>query len=65
MPGELIISLRKSRKGQPMPWLDVYRERFAKAAKEAAAELRDTDLKGAARVMKFNSLVSQKLKAQE
>ena len=65
MSGELIISLRKSRKGEPMPWLEPYQVRFAQAAKEAAAELRDTKLKGAARVRKFNSLVSEKLKARE
>ncbi len=62
MTGELVISVRKSQKGKPTPWLNPYRERFRQAAKEAAAELRDTDLKGAARVMAFNSLVSQKLK---
>ena len=61
--GDLVISIRKSRKGKPTPWLDEYRDRFKKAAKEAAAELKDTELRGAARVMRFNSLVSQKLKA--
>ena len=45
------------------PWLDEYRERFSKATKEAAAELEKTELRGAARVIKFNSLVREKLKA--
>ena len=60
---ELVISVRKSRKGRPTPWLDEQRERFKKAAREAAEELKDTDLRGPTRVLKFNSLVSQKLRA--
>ncbi|MDD5510467.1 MAG: hypothetical protein PHI12_06640 [Dehalococcoidales bacterium] len=63
MSDELVISVRKSRKGRPTPWLDGYREKFKVAAKEAAAELQDTELRGAARVIKFNSLVREKLKA--
>ncbi len=62
---ELVISIRKSRKGHPTPWLDASRERFKKAATEAGKELRDTDLRGAARVIKFNSLVKEKLQAPE
>ena len=60
---ELVLSLRKSRRGRPTPWLDKSRERFKAAAREAAAELKDTKLKGAERVMEFNRRVSQKLKA--
>jgi hypothetical protein len=58
---ELVISLRKSRKGHPTPWLDASRERFKKAAAEAGKELRDTELRGAARVIAFNEKVREKL----
>jgi hypothetical protein len=44
------------------PWLDSYRERFGKAAKEAALELKDSPLKGAEKVRAINHLISEKLK---
>lgn len=60
---ELVISLRKSRKGRPTPWLDVHRDRFAQAAREAKKELEGTKLKGADKVRLFNSLVGEKLRS--
>jgi len=43
-------------------WLEPQREKFAQAAKEVAQELKDSKLKGAARVRAFNARMSQKLK---
>lgn len=60
---DYVISLRKSQKGRQMPWLKPYQERFRKATQEAAEELKSTDLRGAARVIKFNQLVKEKIKA--
>lgn len=63
---ELQIVLRKQAKGrEATPWLEPYRERFGKAAKEAAKELGGTKLKGADRVRAFNRLVGKKLRSQE
>ena len=64
MSDELIISIRKSRKGHPTPWLDEYRERFKKAAQQAGAEMRDTELRGATRVVAFNRRVSELIRSQ-
>lgn len=62
---ELQIVIRNQRKGrQATPWLEPYRERFAKAAHEAKKEMEGTKLKGAARVEAFNRLVSQKLRSR-
>lgn len=62
---ELQIVIRNQPKGrQATPWLEPYRERFAKAAEEAAEELKGTKLRGADRIQAFNRLISQKLKAQ-
>jgi len=47
---------------EPTPKQSAQRERFAQAAKEAAGEMKDTKLKGAARVRAFNARVSQRLK---
>ena len=44
------------------PWLEPQREKFARVAKEVAQELKDSPLKGAARVRAFNARVSQRLK---
>jgi len=44
------------------PWLEPQRERFAKAAREVAQELKDSKLKGAAKIYAMNHLMSQKLK---
>jgi len=62
---ELQIVIRNQPKGrQATPWLDPYRERFAKAAHEASKELADTKLKGAAKVQAFNLLIAEKLRSQ-
>lgn len=45
----------------PTPKQSAQRAKFAKATKEAAMELKGTNLKGAARVRKLNRLVSDKL----
>lgn len=65
LPNELQIVIRNQRKGrEATPWLDFYRERFAKAAKEAAEEMKGTKLRGSNKVVKFNQLIKEKLKAQ-
>ena len=63
--GDMVISIHKSRKGRPTPWLDDYRRKFKEATKAAASELKDTNLRGSARVIAFNRRVSEKLKAAE
>ena len=47
------------------PWLEPYRERFGKAAKEAAQEIKGTELTGAAKVQLLNRLISEKLKNKD
>jgi len=60
---QLKIILKEQPVGrEETPWLEPQREKFAKAAKEAAQELKDSQLKGAARVRSFNARISQKLK---
>ena len=62
MPKELKIILRDTPVGlPPTPKQSVQRERFTKAAKEVADEMRGTKLKGAAKVRAFNAKVSQHL----
>ena len=61
---ELQIVIRNQPKGrEATPWLEPYRERFAKAAREAAKELKRSKVRGADKVRLFNSLVSQKLRS--
>jgi len=63
MSKQLKIILKNQPVGRDAtPWLEPQREKFAKAAKEAAQELKDSRLKGAARVRSFNARISQKLK---
>ena len=57
-------------KNQPVgreatPWLDLYRERFARAARETAEELKDSPLKGADKVRAINRRISEKLKKKD
>jgi hypothetical protein len=62
MGSELQLVIRNQPKGrEATPWLEPYRERFSQAAKEAAAELKGTKLKGEARVRAFNNLIKEKL----
>lgn len=54
-------------KNQPIgreetPWLEPQREKFTQVAKEVAEELKDSKLKGAAKVRVFNARMSDKLK---
>lgn len=61
----LEIVLRNQPRGrEATPWLEPYRERFAKAAREASVELKGTKLKGADKVKLFNNLVREKLQRQ-
>ena len=63
MSKELQIVIRNQAKGrEATPWLEPYRERFTRASKEAAKELRGTKLRGADKVKRFNSLVGEKLR---
>ena len=62
MPKELKIILRETPVGlTPTPKQSAQRERFAQAAIEVAGEMKDTKLKGAAKVRAFNARVSQRL----
>ncbi len=63
MADELVLIVKRSRKGHPTPWLDASRARFKAATKEAAAELKGSNLKGAQRVVEFNRRVAQKLRS--
>ena len=66
MPKELKIILRETPVGlPPTPKQSAQRERFAQTAKEVAGEMKDTKLKGAAKVRAFNARVSQKLKTPQ
>jgi len=63
MSKELKLVLRETPTGRgATPWLDPHREKFARVAKEVAAEMKDTKLRGADRVRAFNARVSQRLK---
>lgn len=65
MPRPLKIILRETPIGlPPTPRQSAQREKFARAAKEVAEEMKDTKLKGAARVKAFNARISQKLKGE-
>ena len=66
MPKELKIILRETPVGlPPTPKQSAQRERFTKAVKEVAGEMRGTKLKGAARVRAFNARVSQRLRTPQ
>ncbi len=63
MPKVLKLILRETPIGrEESPWLEPQRERFAQAAREVAQELKDSKLKGAAKIHAMNHLMSQKLK---
>ncbi|MBA7506109.1 hypothetical protein ES706_04789 [subsurface metagenome] len=63
MRKELKLILRETPIGvPPTPKQAAQREKFAQVAKEVAGEMKDTKLRGAARVRAFNASVSQKLK---
>lgn len=63
MPRQLKIILRETPIGlPPTPKQAAQREKFAGVAKEVAEEMKDTKLRGAARVRAFNARVGQKLK---
>lgn len=63
MGSHLRLILKNQATGrEATPWLDSYRERFGKAAKEAAKELKDSPLKGADKVRAINARISEKLK---
>lgn len=64
MPKELKLILRETPIGlPPTPKQAAQREKFSKIAREVAAEMKDTKLRGAARVRAFNSRISQRLRA--
>jgi len=59
----LKIILREQPIGrEETPWLDPQREKFARIAKEVAQELKDSKLRGAAKVRAFNARMSEKLR---
>jgi len=63
MPKELKLILRETPIGlPPTPKQSAQREKFTRAAKEVAEEMRDTKLKGVARVRAFNAKMGQRLK---
>ena len=65
MPRPLKIILRQTPIGlPPTPGQAAQREKFARVAREVAEEMKDTKLRGAARVRAFNSRISQRLKTQ-
>ena len=62
----LKIILREQATGRDAtPWLELYRERFGKAAREAAQELKDSPLKSTEKVRAINRLISEKLKNKD
>jgi len=66
MKKELKIILKETTVGlPPTPKQAAQRERFTRVVKEVADEMRDTRLKGAARIRAFNARVSQRLKAPQ
>ena len=65
MSRQLKLILRETPTGlEPTQKQAAQRERFSRAAKEVAQEMKGTTLKGAARVKAFNAGVSQRLKAR-
>lgn len=66
MSKKLIIILKNQPTGrEETPWLEPYRDKFAKAAREVATELKDTKLKGADKVRAINARMSQKLRGKD
>jgi hypothetical protein len=63
---QLVLVLKRQAKGRKAtPWLDPYRDRFARAARETAEELKDSPLRGADRVRAVNARISEKLKKKD
>jgi len=63
MTSELRLILREQPLGlEPTPKQAAHREKFARVAREVAAEMRDSKLQGAVRVRAFNARISQRLK---
>jgi len=63
MRKELKLVLREVLVGvDPTPGQAAQREKFTRASKEAAEEMRNSKLRGAARVIAFNARVRQKLR---
>lgn len=63
MGKKLKLILKKQPVGrEETPWLEPQRDKFARVAKEVAEELKDSKLKGAARVRAFNARMSEKLR---
>ena len=66
MPKQLKLILRETPIGlPPTPGQAAQRQKFARVATEVAEEMKDTKLKGAARVRAFNSRMSQRLRSPE
>lgn len=63
MAKEIRIIIRNTPTGaDSTPWLNSHRERFKQAAKEVAAEMKNSKLKGANRIRVFNARISERLK---
>ena len=66
MEKQFQLILKNQAKGRDAtPWLEPYREKFARAAREAATEVRDSPLKGAEKVRAINARISEKLKKKD
>jgi len=66
MPRELKLILRETPIGvPPTPKQAAQREKFAQVAGEVAVEMKNTKLRGAARVRAFNARMSQRLRQPE
>lgn len=66
MHKELKIILRETPVGVPPTAKQAeQRKKFAQATREVAGEMKDTKLKGAARVRAFNARISQRLRSTE
>ena len=60
---ELRLVIRDTPTGrEATPWLNPQREKFTRVTKEVAAEMKNTKLRGPARVRAFNARVSQRLR---
>jgi len=63
MSKELKLILRETPIGlPPTPKQSAQREKFAGVVREVAEEMKDTKLRGAAKVRAFNARISQRLK---
>lgn len=64
MAKELKLVLRETPIGrESTPWLDPQREKFTRAAREVAQELKGSKLRGAAKIHAMNRLMSEKLRS--